>query len=285
MRDFLPEVLDLKLLGKCQLECPFCFGPRHEIGAIKTDVILSLIHRFSTLGVRNIVFTGGEPLLVKDLPLILKEAKQCGLGTVLSTNGLLLERRLDELGPYLDWIGLPLDGDCSEINELMRPGDPGHFRVVLSLLVSVKERFPAIRIKLGTVVAAANRRNVAGIAALIADRKPDVWKLYQVAYSGYGLDNRTAVALTSKEFAIVAKEVERLARTFNIRSVLYKRKEREGRYLFLEPSGDAVVVADRQEKVIGNFLSDFEGVVRSWKRFVDHEALRRNFTITYPASA
>lgn len=53
-----------------------------------------------------------EPLLREDLPKILAHAKQLGMVTSLITNGVLLEKRIDELKD-LDYLSVSVDGTSS----------------------------------------------------------------------------------------------------------------------------------------------------------------------------
>jgi MoaA/NifB/PqqE/SkfB family radical SAM enzyme len=56
-----------------------------------------------------ISFTGGEPLLRDDIGELIRRVKARGLVCKLNTDGLLVERRLDELRP-LDLLQVSLDG-------------------------------------------------------------------------------------------------------------------------------------------------------------------------------
>lgn len=65
-------------------------------------------------------FSGGEPLLYGSLTAALEHAHACGLGTTVTSNGMLLtERRLDALVGRADLIAISLDGVPASHN-LMR---------------------------------------------------------------------------------------------------------------------------------------------------------------------
>src|SRR4051812_8260091 len=74
----------------CNLNCPFCFegsGPGDtRLERVKLDDLAPYIEAAVQLGVERFGFTGGEPLIVKDIVKILEyalERKPC----VLLTNG------------------------------------------------------------------------------------------------------------------------------------------------------------------------------------------------------
>lgn len=60
-------------------------------------VVRQLLDDAKDLGAWNIRFYGGEPLLHRDLPKMVRYTKDIGLQTYVTTNGILLEERFDEL--------------------------------------------------------------------------------------------------------------------------------------------------------------------------------------------
>jgi len=283
MSGSLPAVLDLRVLGHCNLRCPFCFGPDHRFGPRSDDAFATLVAKLPEFGVRAVVITGGEPTLVEDLPELLDVAKSAGLHTVLSTNGARLGTRLSAIAPSLDWIALPLDGDRSERHARMRVGARDHFGTVLDLIVRIRDEQPHLRIKLGTVVSAINRDWVVGLADVVAGRyAPDVWKLYQVERAGYARANWARLALGDADFDSVLRDTAEAAARHNIKVTAYWRKDRTGKYLFVEPNGDAMAVDGSCEFVIGNFFRDLAAVIDNWREHVVPERLAANVASTYP---
>lgn len=279
----LPEAMDLRITGACNLRCPFCFGPRHDLGHRSTSTLIEIVDKFASHGVRNIVFSGGEPLLVKELPLLLKEAKKSGLRTVLSTNGLLLGDRIDEVAPYLDWIGLPINGVSSQSLNSMNKNNLNHPSIIFNLMSLIRKKYPHIRIRLNTVVCAINKNELPDIATRINENtSPDVWKIFQVMYSSYAADNIQILELSDGEFGSLTNEIKQLCSDYGIQVTFSLRRERDGKYLFCEPNGDAVVISQGKEQVIGNFISDFSKVLSSWGNAIDLERLKSNFNISYP---
>lgn len=58
----------------------------------------------------NIYFMMTEPLLAPELPRMMKLCKDLGHKVYVTTNGLLLARRAEEISPYLNSIQVSLDG-------------------------------------------------------------------------------------------------------------------------------------------------------------------------------
>jgi MoaA/NifB/PqqE/SkfB family radical SAM enzyme len=68
-----------------------------------------MIDQMVAAGVRLISFTGGEPLVRKDIGRIIRHVKGHGVVCKLNTNGMLLESRLADLRP-LDLLQISVDG-------------------------------------------------------------------------------------------------------------------------------------------------------------------------------
>jgi cyclic pyranopterin phosphate synthase len=101
--------LRLSVTDRCNLRCAYCM-PEPEYAWLAKSLILSfeeisrLVEAFTLLGVEKLRLTGGEPLLRKDLPVLVEllAAKPAIRDLALTTNGLLLR----ELAPRLKRAGL-----------------------------------------------------------------------------------------------------------------------------------------------------------------------------------
>lgn len=293
-KETLPSSVDFMLLGQCNLRCSFCFGPQHEIPAMETGKVKSIIQAFSRNGVERVVFTGGEPTLIRDLPEILSEAKKVGLFTVLSTNGLKLDSDpslLEKLVPSLDWIALSLDGSTSEVNAKMRVGltpEIGlrHFGAVLRVVQRIRTDYPQLKIKIGTVVAKPNLRDVHNIPFSLRDHAaiPDTWKLYQISPSEYGKINYSELEISDDEFEGAFVKARENAREVEIKNVAkYTNAARPGKYLFINPLGEALIVdpENNDYRSIGNILNTPKKVLTGWQIYIDQNLLSKNFEDTY----
>ena len=112
-QDSMPILCNYYLTYRCNAFCDFCSFGNHEnhrkSGLASTEHVLSNIAALRELRVRFIDFTGGEPLLHRDLPIILHAAKQAGLQTSITTNALLYPRMSKELKGLVDLLHFSLD--------------------------------------------------------------------------------------------------------------------------------------------------------------------------------
>lgn len=96
--------LRISLTDKCNLRCMYCM-PEGECNQDYVNSRMSIeemdliIRIFSEIGVEKIRFTGGEPLVVKDISKIIYNTSQInGIKDIsLTTNGVFLEDKIDEL--------------------------------------------------------------------------------------------------------------------------------------------------------------------------------------------
>jgi cyclic pyranopterin phosphate synthase len=102
------KTLRISLINTCNLACTYCSYSNEERGknlsadkgnALKPKELMSLIVKLhERLNFSTIRFTGGEPLLYKELPALIKGARSLGITDLnLTTNGLLLQKQIPAL--------------------------------------------------------------------------------------------------------------------------------------------------------------------------------------------
>jgi len=124
------------ITNRCNSRCSYCNSYNIHSEEMDTHEIYQMIDEFSTLGIRRIGFTGGEPLLREDIGSIISHAHKKGITTTLFSNGMLVPRKIDALN-YLDLLLLSLDGP-PQIHNSIR-GMSGSFEHVLSAIGSAHE--------------------------------------------------------------------------------------------------------------------------------------------------
>jgi MoaA/NifB/PqqE/SkfB family radical SAM enzyme len=267
-----PYSADLMVTGRCNLRCPFCWGPSHSVGGVlPVEEWTRLIGRLATLGTRTIILTGGEPLLYDGLPAICHCAKNLGLRVILSTNGILLESRGIAVLPLLDEIGIPLDGSSAQRNNALRPqvSSENHYAGALAAIEYLHRNWPAIKLTIRTVVTAENADDIEAIGErlLTLPTKMFRWKLYQFVPRGYGAETAESLAINTDDFKAVAAEVSQRLPSLMIDSLCHEQID--GRYLFVEPDGAVVVpLGSHITHRLGNVTTDFEEVMEKLRFFI-----------------
>jgi MoaA/NifB/PqqE/SkfB family radical SAM enzyme len=101
-----PTTCTLQVTTRCQLDCYHCSAARFKSGEreeLTTEQWTDVVRQAEDLGVNNIVFTGGEPLLRKDICDLIAAVNADRANAAMFTNGLLLT---DERVAHLREAGL-----------------------------------------------------------------------------------------------------------------------------------------------------------------------------------
>jgi MoaA/NifB/PqqE/SkfB family radical SAM enzyme len=120
-------------LVRCNLSCPHCLDDTSvpEAGPGTRRRIASLIGSSGILGAD---ISGGEPLLLRELPELAAHLAAAGLATSITTNGWHLPRGAAGLAGRVDAIRVSLDGPNPASHDRMR--GPGSFDRALAGLAA-----------------------------------------------------------------------------------------------------------------------------------------------------
>ncbi len=128
-----PLTMLLLLNRGCNLRCSFCDLYDNPERMDVRGRLPALLDQAVAIGTRVAVFTGGEPFLHRDLFEAVRMAKERGLGTNVTTNGTLVERRWRQLhASGLDSISVSLDGGAAT-HDALRGRAGTHARVMKAL--------------------------------------------------------------------------------------------------------------------------------------------------------
>ena len=123
-----PLSAHLKLTENCQARCISCdYWKTRWQDAIDTARAIELVNEIAAIGIGSLRFTGGEPLLRKDLFHVLEKANTSSFKRIiLQTNGLLIKKLHEQINasPLTD-ICVSVDG-LKQTNDLIR-GIRGYF--------------------------------------------------------------------------------------------------------------------------------------------------------------
>lgn len=268
-----PKTVDFNINGVCNLNCKWCWGPVHNAREdVSTNEWKNIAYKLKEMGTENVVFTGGETLLKKDLPSLVRYvSSELGLRTTLSSNGLLLVRRGASVLPYINDLGLPLDGHTMKVNALMRRGTPLHFAKVLEAIKFAQSNFPNTELTVRTVVASPNVDSVPHIGNTLleagVDSKKMRWKIYQVSPIGPRREEilNGDLLVTRKQFEEIVAKTRHDNPLFNIAAQPYENSF--GRYFHIFPDGKSHIVMQGKDGMpleleMGNIVKDFDEVMR-----------------------
>ncbi|GAB1642147.1 StsB family radical SAM/SPASM domain sactipeptide maturase [Krasilnikovia sp. MM14-A1259] len=108
----------------CNLRCPYCYASSEKClpGEMNTAESMDLVTQLAEFGTSTIVFTGGEPMLRKDLFSIVEHAKRCGMKANIITNATMIRtpaiaKRFAEL---FNAVTISVDGGTAETHDRTR---------------------------------------------------------------------------------------------------------------------------------------------------------------------
>lgn len=125
-REYFQELRQvfLYVTDDCNLACRQClYKPWLRQGnEFELAVATSLLTEFRTMGANKLSILGGEPTRYKNLPLLIRKAKEIGCQYVrLDTNGQFDQKLLSQSGfQELDELTFSLDAHTPEINDPLR---------------------------------------------------------------------------------------------------------------------------------------------------------------------
>ncbi len=223
------------------MKCKFCFATFNDLGVVKHNLENSkkIISEIAKNGFTKITFAGGEPTLIKELPEIVKYAKELGLITTIVTNGAKLseELLLRKLAPYLDWVALSIDTLNDELNiKSGRAINGGNTAITEPFFVELIEKLKQlnIRVKINTVVSNYNWKE--DMNAFISSVKPDRWKVLQAlkvdGQNDLFQDNFEITDTQFKKYLIRNRSA-----LLSINNAIEKVELIKGSYLMISPEG------------------------------------------------
>src|SRR5450755_3401279 len=131
-------VLVLHAHTSCNCRCVMCdIWKTTDARSLRPSDLEAHLASFRRLGVRWVVFTGGEPLLNPSLPSLCAILRQDGIRLTLLTTGLLLKKQAEDVASSFDDVIVSLDGPESIHNSIRRVENA--FALILAGVEAVKE--------------------------------------------------------------------------------------------------------------------------------------------------
>jgi MoaA/NifB/PqqE/SkfB family radical SAM enzyme len=168
------------------------------------------------LGVRWIVFSGGEPLMNPELPQLCSMLREEKVRLTLLTTGLLLAKKTDQVTADFDDVIVSLDGPPHVHNTIRRV--EGAFSLLQAGVKALRERRQDFHITARTVVQKANHANLRETARAARSLKLDAISflaadLTSTAFNRplvWPVARQEEVGLSAIELRVLESEIELL---------------------------------------------------------------------------
>jgi len=185
-RDKRPVVV-WNITKQCNLKCIHCYAHAKNIpfdNELSTKDGKNLIDDLARFNVPVLLFSGGEPLIRKDLPELAAYTVEKGIRAVISTNGTLISQKtahiLKDIG--LSYVGISLDG-MEKTNDRFR-GVKGAFQSALDGINNCKEA--GIKVGLRFTINKFNESEISKIFTLLDEMEIPRVCFYHLVYAGRG---------------------------------------------------------------------------------------------------
>lgn len=171
----------------CNLKCRHCYADSHNKiykEELNTEEAKKFIYDLHLFRVPVILFSGGEPLLRKDLFELISYATQNNIRSTISTNGTIIDKdtanMLKKCG--VGYVGISLDG-IGERHDDFR-GVKGSFDNALRGIRNCKEAGQKVGLRF--TINKYNYKQLKDIFKLIEEEKINRVCFYHLVYSGRG---------------------------------------------------------------------------------------------------
>lgn len=249
-----PYALLAELTYACPLHCPYCSNPTEANGGggeLSTNEWQRVIGEAAALGVLQIGFSGGEPLVRRDLGKLIQAARGVSLYTNLITSGVGFNAaRARELGDAgLDSLQLSFQADLADLGDRIA-GARAHQEKIQAAKLA---RDVGIALSLNFVIHRANIDRLAHMIDFGESLGATRIELANTQYYGWGFLNRAQLLPTrdqvERAHEVAAAAKTRLAGTMEIFYVLpdyYMTRPKPclsgwgQRYITVNPFGEAL---------------------------------------------
>jgi len=210
-------VLVISPHNQCNCRCVMCDIWRiREPREITPTLLEQQLASFRELGVRWVVFTGGEPQLNAQMIFLAQMLRAEGIRITLLTAGLLLESHAESIAANVDDVIISLDGPPAVHDQIRRVTHA--FEQIKTGVAALRRFRPDMMVRARCTVQKANHGSLCGvvksakeiglnsISFLAADLTSDAFNRPQ----GWVPERQHRIALNAEEVDALEAEVERL---------------------------------------------------------------------------
>lgn len=229
--------LRISLVERCNLRCFYCMPaegvqltPRSDI--MTSEEIYEIAKTFVNHGVTKIRLTGGEPLIRKDIPVILEKLASLPVELSITSNAIIIHKFIDTLKLYaVNNINVSLDTLLREKFKKITLRD--HFEIVYNnIFLLVKEGF---NVKINAVlIRGVNDDEIIDFIKLTKDLPVSIRFIEFMPFDGNKWDLSKMVSyaevMTQVKASFSEAELERLQDAPNDTSKNYRIKGYKGSF-------------------------------------------------------
>ena len=177
-----PKLMFIRVSENCNGGCFMCnYAHKNDSYNISKEEVEYLISEMNKQGSYKMArFTGGEPLINKDLCHFIKRFKEEGYLTSIITNGFLLPVVGEDIAKAgLDQVIISIDGSKDEYNDELRGLRNSISRIKEGIKI-IRSINPKINIRANTVASSKNISDLKDIHKLLNELDFDCWSIIPI---------------------------------------------------------------------------------------------------------
>lgn len=289
----------LSAFNDCFVKCGGCynfFGHKKEI--VSTDKIIDFLRQLDKNEIEKVTVSGGEPLARPDIVALLQKIHALGFKINLDTVGTAFidlavtlkdkcvapQVALKDIAPFVNMIGIPLDGSNDAVIKTFRHGRKNLFLEQIKVLDTAEQTTETpVRLCINTVVHQQNIADLKRIAdILLGYRCIKEWQLFEFMPIGpLGFLNKDKYAITNKAYNEAFKDLKAYVdeKGGSLKLTKKTKKKRKKLYVLVDTDGNAWMPdyekmsigrekdTTSKRKIIGNILNqaDIEKIILTIK--------------------
>lgn len=217
-----PLALLAELTHRCPLQCPYCSNPQ-ALASVQDELSTAewkrIIDEAAALGVLQIHFSGGEPMVRRDLEELVAHARAVGLYSNLITSGVHPGRdRLAALAQQgLDHVQLSFQDAETQAAERIGNSPGAQAR---KIAFAGEVRASGLPLTVNAVVHRQNLDRLKDIIEFALSLKARRLEIAHVQYYGWALKNRDALMPSRSQIDAAAATVEEARQRLKERLVI-----------------------------------------------------------------
>ena len=200
-----PQIVSFAVTKACNLRCLHCHADAREPfpDELTLKEAVQAIDELAMLGTEALIFSGGEPLLRKDL--VLRLAEHCvdvGIIPAMLTNGVLIDHRvaweLKDAGIMA--VGIPIDSTDPQVHDRLR-NVPGTFNKALRGIRACND--VDLKVVVTTMALRSNCAEVPRMIDFVSSLGVDQVAIYDLVPNGRGKEMMDEMMLQEQRESLI----------------------------------------------------------------------------------
>ena len=254
-RELSGSIMIWNFTNRCNLLCHHCYSKADANGTdtLSLEMIQDTIPKMKNAGVKFVIFSGGEPLIRKDIFDIASAFKEAGIMTYLSTNGMYInDKNAQQIVDTFNYIGVSIDG-TEEVHDYFR-AQKGSYKKAIEGIKHIQSAGGNAGIRF--TLTKETKDSFYAMFDLVEELGANKLYISHLVYSGRGLDN-LKIDITKEE------------RRKYVEFIIDKAFEyyKDGKDIDLVTGNmemDSILLLQRFEKEYPDFVEDLTTKLKAW---------------------